>query len=267
MNEKIFFGINAAIIALIIFFTNTAEAAFDKNSNGTKILLAEVAGYGQFELKPEFMANFYDVISEKLQENFNVESRMTLIDDPSDEDEIFSIIHMDAIAHSRLYRREFANVKMTRYGDSILGKEYYQNELKTKQRAKLEGKPYNLTPEIFEKVSELGEKYGVEYMLFCNIRDVDVWRKTGGIFGASPSTYDLRGKRVQIEMEYYLVNVKNGKVFEGQNSEKRTSLTTNILIGKYGNNYTVSDMVNYVLQDQADKLVKNILKRGLKAVS
>jgi hypothetical protein len=252
--------------ALIFLLTAPARAAFDKKSDAPQILLAEVAGYGQFELKPEFMANFYDVIREKLQENFNVESRITLIDEPSEEDEIFSIIHMDAIAHSHLYRRELANVKMTRYGDSIKGKEYYQNELKTQERLKLEGKPYYLTPEIFDKVFELGKKYEVDYMIFCNVRDADVWRKTGGIFGASPSTYDLRGKRVQIEMEYFLINVKNGKVFEGQNSEKRTSLTTNVLIGKYGNNYTVGDMVNYVLQDQADKLVKNILKHGLKAV-
>ena len=244
---KKFLLINFAIIFLLI---NSAEAAFEKNSNAPKILLAEVAGYGQFELKPEFMANFYDVIREKLQENFSVESRMTLIAEPSEEDEIFSTIHMDAIAHSHLYRREFANVKMTRYGDSIFSKEYYQNPTRTAARLKLEGKPYNLTPEIF-----------------CNVRDADVWRKTGGIFGASPSTYDLRGKRVQIEMEYYLVNVKSGKVFEGQNTQKRTSLTTNILIGKYGDNYTVGDMVNYVLQDQASKLVKNILKRGLKAVA
>lgn len=255
------------IFALIILLTNSAYAAFDKNPGAPKILLAEVAGYGQFELKPEFMANFYDVIREKLQENFSVESRMTLIAEPSEEDEIFSTIHMDAIAHSHLYRREFANVKMTRYGDSIFSKEYYQNPTRTAARAKLEGKPYSLTPEISEIVFELGEKYGVDYMLFCNVRDADVWRKTGGIFGASPSTYDLRGKRVQIEMEYYLVNVKSGKVFEGQNTQKRTSLTTNILIGKYGDNYTVGDMVNYVLQDQAGKLVKNILKRGLKAVA
>ncbi len=266
MNKKFFSKINAAIFALIFFLASSTESAFD-SGNGPKILLAEVASYGQFELKPEFMANFYDVIREKLQENFSVESRITLIDEPSDEDEIFSTIHMDAIAHSRLYRRELANVKMTRYGDSILGKAYYQDENKTAARLKLEGKPYNLTPEIAEKVSKLGAKYGVEYMLFCNVRDADVWRKTGGIFGASPTSSDLKGKRVQVEMEYYLINVKTGKVFEGQNSEKRTSLTTNVLIGKYGNNYTVGDMVNYVLQDQAGKLVQNILKRGLKAVN
>ena len=265
MDKKIFSKINAAIFALIFFLASSTEAAFE-NSNGPKILLAEVASYGQFELKPEFMANFFDVISEKLQDNFNVESRITLTGEPSEEDEIFSTIHMDAIAHSRLYRRELANVKMTRYGDSILGKAYYQDEAKTQARLKLEGKPYHLTDTISEKVSELGEKYGVDYMLFCNVRDADVWRKTGGIFGASPTSSDLRGKRVQVEMEYFLINVKNGKVFEGQNSDKRTSLTTNVLIGKYGNNYTVGDMVNYVLQDQAEKLVKNILKNGLKAV-
>lgn len=253
------------LMLLLILMAAPAEAAFDKPA-GPKILLAEVAGYGQYELKPEFMANFYDVISEKLQDKFSVETRVTLGDEPAEEDEIFSTIHMDAIAHSRLYRRELANVKMTRYGDSILGKAYYQDEAETAARRKLEGKPYTLTPEIFEQVQALGEEYGVDYMLFCNVRDADVWRKTGGIFGASPDSDDLKGKRVQVEMEYFLVNVKNGKVYEGQNSDKRTSLTTNVLIGNYGANYTVGDMINYVLQDQASKLVENILKRGMKAI-
>lgn len=254
------------ISALIITAAINVEAAFERSA-GPRILLAEVAGYGQFELKPEFMENFYDVISEKLQEKFDVETRVTLAENPTDEDEIFSTIHMDAIAHSHLYRRELANVRMTRYGDSVMGKDYYQNETKTEARKKLEGKPYSLSPEISDLVYELGESYDVDYMLFCNVRDADVWRKTGGIFGASPSSYDLRGKRVKVEMEYYLVNTRTGRVFEGQNSEKRTSLTTNVIIGKYGNNYTVGDMINYVLEDQAGKLIENLSKRGLKAVT
>ncbi len=254
------------ILAAIFFGIAPAEAAFE-SSGAPRILLAEVQSYGQYQLKPEFMDNFSDIINEKLQANFEVETRMTLLEEGDDESEIFSMIHMDAIAHSHLYRRELANVKMTRYGDSVMGKDYYQDEVETKARQKSEGTPYTLTPKVRYYVNELGEKYGVDYMLFCNVRDADVWRKTGGIFGASPSSADLRGKRVQVEMEYFLINVKTGNVFEGQNSDKRTSLTTNILIGKYGNNYTVGDMVNYVLEDQADKLVKNILKRGLQAVS
>ena len=252
-------------MALLLTAANV-EAAFER-AGGPRILLAEVAGYGQFELKPEFMENFYDVISEKLQSRFSVETRINLRDENIAEDELFSTIHMDAIAHSPLYRRELANVKMTRYGDSIMGKAYYQDENKTAARKKLEGKPYYLTPEINDMIYEIGESYGVDYLLFCNVRDADVWRKTGGIFGASPSSYDLRGKRVQVEMEYYLISTRTGKVFEGQNSDKRTSLTTNVIIGKYGNNYTVGDMINFVLQDQAGKLVDNLVKRGLKAVS
>ena len=253
------------VTALVVVMTAAAEAAFER-TGAPRIMLAEVACYGQYELKPEFMENFYDVIREKLQERFDVETRENLFEESAD-DEIFSTIHMDAIAHSRLYRRELANVKMTRYGDSVMGKEYYRDENQTAARKKLEGKPYYLTPEIEDIVYEIGESYGVDYLLFCNVRDADVWRKTGGIFGASPSSYDLRGKRVRVEMEYYLISTRTGKVFEGQNTEKRTSLTTNIIIGKYGNNYTVGDMINYVLEDQAGKLVENILKRGMKAVS
>lgn len=259
------------LILATMIFAVPAEAAFDalKKNNAPRILLAEVTGYGVYELKPEFMENFYDVIRENLQTSFNVTTRNNLNDfdfEPTEEDEIFSTIHMDAIAHGRLYLRRMANVKMIRYGDSIFGKEYFQDEKKTAARRKLEGKPYNLTPAVAENVRALGEKYDVDYMLFCNVRDADVWRKTGGIFGASPSTDDLRGKRAKIEMEYYLVNVKTGKVFEGQNIEKRTSLTTNVLIGKYGNNYTIGDMINFVLNKQAGELVENLTKKGLKAI-
>lgn len=264
------------LLMLPIFFATQTEAAFEKitSNTGPKLLLAEVAGYGQYELNPEFMENFRDKIRESLQNSFRVESRENLGEinlEPTEEDKIFSVIHMDAIAHSRLYRRELANPKMTRYGDSILGKAYYQDEQKTEMRRKMEGKPYTLTPSVFEAVQRLGAEYNVDYMLFCNVRDADVWRKTGGIFGIRPKSegdrHYLLGKRLQIEMEYYLVNVRTGKVFEGQNINKRTSLTTSVLIGKYGNNYTIADMVNFVLENQSDQLVKTLLKSGLKAVN
>ena len=174
---------------------------------------------------------------------------------------------MDAIARGHLYKRELANVQMIIYGDSIFGKQYYQNEEKITQRLKLEGQPYKLGDEITKKVIQLGQQYDVDYMLFVNLRDVDVWRKTGGIFGTHTSAQEYRGKKAIVELEFYLINTKTGKVFEGQNKEKKTSLVTNILIDKYGNNFTIQQMIQELITNQTKQIVKSIEDKGIKCIS
>lgn len=247
--------------------SNSAEKLF---SNGKpKLLIAEVASYGVYELRDNFIENMYDKISDKLRENFQIKSLKNLnVETSAQENSQLSLIHMNAIANGRLYRRELAGVKMIKYGDTIKGKEYYQDEEKTAARMKLEGKPYRLSPDVEETVKKIGADYGVDYLFFCNVRDADVWRKSGGIFGvdANDDSEGLRGKRVQVEMEYYLVNAKTGKVFEGQNTAKKTSLKINVLFGNYGTTNDTNGLLDYVLDDQAAKLAKVIKGKGINAV-
>ena len=264
----------------LIFMSNTSFAAiFDKasNSNGPKLLLAEVKGYGENELKPEFFANFREQLGEQLQDSgvFQVELRLSDganmdLDQQSPEDKLFSIIHMDAIAHSHLYRREFASSQMIRYGDSIMGKKYYQDDEQTARRMKQEGMPYFLTTNVITMVNELGQKYNADYMLFVNLRDADVFRKTGGIFSTHTTQDDviksMLGKRVTVDMEYYLVNTKTGKVFEGQNAQKKTAVITNALIVKNGVKTSAAQLLHDILGNQAQQIVKLVTTKGLRAV-
>ena len=229
-------------------------------------MIAEVKGYGENELIPKFFEDFKDILASELNDTEKYRVETLRIGSESINENIFSTIHMDAIAHSHLYRRELANVQMIKYGDSIKGRSYYQNEEKTAQRMKLEGQPYILTSMIAEKILQLGQDYDVDYILFVNLRDVDVLRKHGGIFGTHTTTQALRGKKATFELEFYLINTKTGKVFEGQNIEKKNSLVTNILIDKYGNNFTIQEMMQSLMMTQAQQIVKIISGKAIKAI-
>ena len=169
-----------------------------------------------------------------------------------------------------MYRREFANAQMIRYGDSVKGKAYYQDDAQTAQRRKLEGKPYELSSKITQMAIELGNKYGVDYLLFVNVRDADVFRKTGGIFGAHTTAEELekgmRGKKVTFEPEYYLVNVKTCRVFEGQNAQKKTALMKNVVVGQQGQKANATQLLIEILKDQAQQIVKGLESKGVKTV-
>ena len=272
---KKFFVLFAVIL---ICMCDTANAAFEKSSGKPTILLAEIKGYGEDELRPEFLANFRESLADEMQQSkiFNVDlSRLSDgiyldLDKQNPEDKLFSFVHMDAIANGHLYRREFACAQMIRYGDSVKSKAYYQDDDKTAQRRKLEGKPYVLSSNITQMVIELGNKYGVDYLLFVNVRDADVFRKTGGIFGTHITAEEIekgmRGKKVTFELEYYLINVKTCKVFEGQNSQKKTALMRNVIIGKEGKKANATQLLNEILKDQAQQIVKGIESKGLKTV-
>ena len=266
------------IALMILCIGGTSEAAFEKSSNGSTILLAEVKGYGEDELRPEFLASFREALGDQMQQSKIFSTDLSRLSDgtyldleqQNPEDKLFSFIHMDAIANGHLYRREFANAQMIRYGDSIKGKTYYQDDNITAQRRKLEGKPYSLSTNITQMAIELGNKYDVDYLLFVNVRDADVFKKTGGIFGTHTTAEELekgmRGKKVTFELEYYLVNVKTCKVYEGQNTQKKTALMKNVVIGKEGQKANATQLLMEILKDQAQQIVKGLENKGLKTV-
>lgn len=266
------------VMMLLLCMSGTTNAAFEKSAGLPTILLAEVKGYGEDELRPEFLATFREALGDQMQQSkiFSVDlSRLsdgTYLDleQQNPEDKLFSFIHMDAIANGHLYRREFANAQMIRYGDSVKGKAYYQDDEKTAQRRKLEGKPYDLSSNITQMAIELGNKYNVDYLLFVNVRDADVFRKTGGIFGTHTTAEEIekgmRGKKVTFELEYYLVNTKTAKVYEGQNAQKKTALMKNVVIGKEGQKANATQLLMEILKDQAQQIVKGLESKGLKAI-
>ena len=265
------------IVLMILCINVTSEAAFEKSS-GKTILLAEVKGYGEDELRPEFLASFREALGDEMQQSksFSVDlSRLSdgvylALEKQESEDKLFSLIHMDAIANGHLYRREFACSQMIRYADSVKGKAYYQDDEETVLRRKSEGKPYELSANITQMAIELGKKYGADYLLFVNVRDADVFRKTGGIFGTHITAEEIekgmRGKKVTFELEYYLINVKTCRVYEGKNAQKKTTLMKNIVIGKSGQKANATQLLTEILKDQVHQIVKGLEIKGLKTV-
>lgn len=266
------------VITTLLCLSGTSDALFENTSNAPKILLAEVNGYGEDELRPEFLASFREALGDAMQQSkvFSVDlSRLSDgmfldLNQQQPEDKLFSFLHMDAIANGHLYRREFANAQMIRYGDSVKGKAYYQDDEKTAARRKTEGTPYNLSSNITQMAIELGNKYGVDYLLFVNVREADVFRKTGGFFKSRMTTEELeqgmKGKKVTFELEYYLINVKTGKVYEGQNAQKKSAIKRNVVIGREGKMTNATQLLVEILKDQAQQIVKGIETKGLKSV-
>ena len=102
------------------------------------------------------------------------------------------------------------------------------------------------------------------------MRDADVFRKTGGFFKSRLTAEEiekgLRGKKVTFELEYYLINVKTGKVYEGQNAQKKTAIMRNVVIGREGQKANATQLLIEILKDQAKQIVKGLESKGLKSV-
>ena len=262
--KKIFFVTFTAIF--IICITSVSAAPKSSSSNTTpRLLIAEITSYGLTELKPEVTESFYGIIADVLEEDFNVESRRLIANiggEPISNVEIFPAIHMNAIIHGPFYRYESSSSTLKNYADSVLGR---QRDKSTSQ--KNDNKAYRLSTSQISEAKQIGKIYGVDYLLFCNIRDIDAWRRIGGTYGANPTTKSLDDKKIQVDMDYYLVEVKTGKVFAGQISDKRTKLTKKILTQRYGARYTVENMLNYLLTEQALKIEKNLREKGFKALA
>ncbi len=264
--KKIFLILTAIILSTAcvnFLYLSRAEAA--KNDKATfepRLLMAEVTGYGNIELKPGVTEMFYSILTETLQKDFNVESRQLVANiggEPISNAEIFSVIHMDAIAHGPYHNYDTSSNALKNYANSVLGR-----RKGSKSDKKSENKAYRLNTSLAAEIKKIGAAYGVDYIFFCNVRDIEFWRKVGS---SNLTTKNLDGKKVTIDLDYYLVEVKSGKVFAGQISDKRTNLNKGKIIKAYGAKYTVDNMLAFALTEQALKIEKNILDKGLKSFS
>ena len=241
-----------------------AEAARnDKATVEPRLLMAEVTGYGNIELNPNVTQMFYSILEETLQKDFNVESRNLVANiggDPISNTEIFSVIHMDAIAHGPYHNYDTSSNALKNYANSVLGRQ----KKGSKGDKKSENKAYRLNTSLAAEIKKIGTAYGVDYIFFCNVRDIEFWRRVGS---SNLTTKNLEGKKVTIDLDYYLVEVKSGKVFAGQISDKRTKLSSGQISQTYGRKYTVDNMLAFALTEQALRIEKNILDKGIKSFS
>ena len=190
---------------------------------------------------------------------------MATADIPDAETENFSRIHMDAIARGHQYRREMAGVSMIRFADALMGKAYYQNEARVLAWRKEKDAPYRLSPAACAAAQEIGEMYGVNYLVFCDLYDVNI-ALNRSLFNAKVSDIEMRAKEIHSDMNYYLVDTRTGRVFEGPNETVKRGQIINLLIDKYGKGFTVEQMLHCVLDMQAKKTADKITGVGLKAI-
>lgn len=258
------------IIFFVSFFFTcpaNAEGLFENNSvpNAPTIMIGETACYGDHELQPIFFETFREEMENALRntKEFNVKiftlsSLDTDIENNSDS-QILSFIHMDCIAYAPLYRREAASASMVRYADEIFGRDYFWNDEKMAVRRARAGKPYRISEKATDAIKNIGEKYQVDYILFCNLRDVDTQLKHANIFKASTEKLgsDYRPKKLKAELEYYLIDTHKGLVFEGHDLTNKTGQILQIF-AKFGTGATVENLLHSIFEVQTKKVAKDV---------
>lgn len=251
---KFFVGIIAMF--LIITKTQISYAAFEQDMSLLSIVLCEVKCYGEKSLRQEFFYTFEELLQEKLYESKKVRVENKIIVDPvlSDGtvlqlDDFFNMVHMNAIVNGIEFERESSCVQLMNYYDSL--------SVKPKRDKSI----YHLGYDFREKLRYIGNLNNADYFLFVNLKAVDVIVKdhyTGINF------QDLKGMKLKLDMDYYLINSKTGMVFEGTSFTDKTTQVINVILAKYGKTFTVQQLLHTLLEVQAERAAKNVIETGLK---
>ena len=172
------------------------------------------------------------------------------------DDAKFALIHMDCVAYGPLFEIERANAVMIRHARQRFGKEYFWDEEKIKARRAGKFKPYRIHPDGMAAAQEMGEKYGVKYLLFCNLQEVDT-RLKHSLFSSHVNADEFRAKKLRTVSNFYLVNTHTGMVYEGLNEKDKTGQILS-LIGRYGQAATVENLLQCLFEVQAQETVKDM---------
>lgn len=253
-------------VSCMLIGSSNAEAAFEKVKGfqgGSKlpgIVVCEVKCFGENALRQEFFYTFEELLEEQLHKckKFRVEQRM-MVDPVLDDgttlrlDPFFDKLHMHAIVNGKEFEPEKANAELFNYYRSQTTKKHGEQQV------------YYINDELKNRVQELGRKQGVDYLLFCNLKSVEVKETDGGALALLADSSE--GKKVSMDMDFYLINAKTGKVFEGTSFTDKSSSKIALPFMSYGKTMTVEQMVQNVLETQAKRTVAIIVKTGLKEVA
>ena len=272
--KKIF----SLVFILMIFLTASAFAKpFEGKKSGIGIFVGEVACYGEHEIKSDFLATFKEQFWQCLKDFEGKEKLHTVGDnkwlggtasgmfDIIQVDNVLKDIHMDAIAYGPSFKRETANAKMTYYAEKALGEDFFWDDDKLAARKKLIGKPYRISERLTNAAKTVGEQYGADYLLFCNLVDVDVKLKHS-IFNASTDLQGERPKQIKVESFFYLIDTKSGLVYEGYNLSDKTGQILNLL-GQYGMAMTAQNLLQCMFEVQSKRIVEDVCNAGQKVFS
>ncbi len=267
-------------LALTFMFTSSTLAKpFDKKTEGIGIFVGEVACYGEHELQPQFLDTFKEQLAVALQNGENKgtfhvvnggewlgsgDTSSSGFMDIVRVDTVIKDIHMDAVAYGPSFQKEAANVKMIHYAEKALGEDYFWDDEKLAARKQMIGKPYRISPKLTEAAKTIGREYGADYLLFCNLVDADIELKNS-IFNASVSNISERPKKIKVESFFYLIDAKNGLVYEGYNLSDKTGQILNLL-GQYGKAMNAENLLTCMFEVQSKRIVEDMYNAGKKVL-
>ena len=256
--------------ALMLFTATVLAKPFGGSQSGAGVFIGEVACYGEHEIKPEFMTEFRTKFLENIQEidekaKIHVAGNTDWLTGGGDAKEraLLTHIHMDAIAYGPNFEKAYASAKMEKYAEDVFGEQYFWDENKMAARRAGAKKPYRISQAMTDAAKEIALKQGAEYLLFCNVQEVDV-ELAHSIFNAQTDINE-RAKHIKVETSAYLINAKTGLVYESHILTEKTGRIQNIL-GQYGKGMTTVTLLGAMFDMQSKKLVKDVFENGKKAL-
>lgn len=264
-------GIGLCLLALP---RGTEAAGLFRQGGGTcDVFIGEVQSYGDDELRKPY----FDTLADKLAGALRTAQIQTAANadmtneggrheanGATGEAASLSELHMDAIVHGHQYDRGNTAAKLAHYADRVMGRAYFADEEKVDAWHKQTQLPYRLSSDKQDLAMRLAAEHQARFLLFVNIKDVDV-RLKHGIF-ASHTGRETRGKKMTSTIDYYLVRGTDGKVYEGHIEDKKSAQLINFGLGKTGKGMNVDTMLSEVFEQQAKEIVLDIQKNGFPAL-
>ena len=253
MREKLkIFFITVCVVLLNMLCVNKGEAAFEKFNDLPGIVICEVKSYGENTLKKEFLTTFAELLAEKLQESgkFRLEQRMNMT---TVEKALLSEMHMDAIVNSRNFIKAESSMDLVRYSESV------------SKKGKAKEETHFASGYMKAKMREVAREHNAKYLAFCNVKMVDVILKNP-MTSSELDEQSLKGMKMRMAVDYYLVNADTGKVFAGTSFTDKTTQVVNLLFVKHGKTFTVQQLLHAILESQADRVADHISHEGLDKV-
>ena len=116
------------------------------------------------------------------------------------------------------------------------------------------------------KMREVAREHNAKYLAFCNVKMVDVILKNP-MTTSELDEQSLKGMKMRMAVDYYLVNADTGKVFAGTSFTDKTTQVVDLLFVKHGKTFTVQQLLHAILESQADRVADHISHEGLDKVS
>jgi len=253
MRKLLINGLALMLMVLVVWVIQVpAYAAFEKFNDLPGIVICEVKSYGENTLKKEFLTTFAELLAEKLQESgkFRIEQRMNMT---TVEKAMLSEMHMDAIVNSRNFVKAKSSMDLVRYSESV------------SKKGKAKGETHFASGYMKAKMREVAREHNAKYLAFCNVKMVDVVLKNP-MTSSELDEQSLKGMKMRMAVDYYLVNADTGKVFAGTSFTDKTTQVVNLLFVKHGKTFTVQQLLHAILESQADRVADHISHEGLDKV-